>query len=529
MHGPGNFSVTALDPSPYIRHTCPLPLTVPPMTRLPSLLLPWLLSACAVPAPKEGSEPPPGSPADSADPDPTPDDSAAPADTGNAPPETDPWPDASTLPDGVLSLVYDGEVVTSGQTIRVQTAPAGLPDRTHLRFVLTNRTETSLTLPADGAAWLTGEAFAWASPPPTLLAPEESVALELSIGVQEETAARVHEATLTIPGGPSVQLEGEVPRPLRVVVVGSGHYTAASDSYGASFETEVHAEDATTARDVVWGAGRFFRSDRAYNDWNAPGVYQYSDDGVTWHDATTSEEFWVSDCTHAAGRFYCVRSSSWTSSDDGSIVLHNANGWGQLLNGVVFVPGEEVGRPADTTDPEALLAGDRFVAVGRMGRRMLSTDGASWTADVTSTTTVSYYNHLAYADGMVVAVGGSDNLETAVSLDGGETWTETVLCTDQWATFHTVVHGNGLFLATGQSNACDQIWSSSDGLSWTGLSRERVTVLTFTNGWFIGVTEPWGQPATLVRSTDGVTWDAVHSVPEGVDIQAATVEQWSAP
>ncbi len=225
------------------------------MTRLPSLPILWFLSACATPAPKEGTETASGPSADSADPDSTPDDSATPADSGDAPPETDPWPDASTLPDGVLSLVYEGAVVTSGQTIRVETAPAGLPDRTHLRFVLTNRTETPLTLPADGDAWLTGEAFVWASPPPTVLEPEESVALELSIGVQDETAARVHGAT------------------------------------GASFEPEVHAEDATTARDVVWGAGRFFRSDRAYNDWNAPGVYQYSDDGVTWHEATTSEEF----------------------------------------------------------------------------------------------------------------------------------------------------------------------------------------------------------------------------------------------
>jgi hypothetical protein len=442
---------------------------------------------------------------------------------------TDPWPDPATLPEGTVSVVYDGAVVPSGETVSIDTPPAGLPDPTRLRFVLTNRTDTTLALPSDPSAWMDSDAFTWSTPPPTSLAPEESASLELVVDVSEETAATVHTATLAIPDGPTVYLEAHVPRPLRIVVVGSGHYSAVSDSYGAAFETEQNPDDGAGARDVVWGNGRFLRADQEWADWFAPGVYQWSDDGLTWHDSASSDDFWVSDCAHAWDRFYCVRSASWTSSDDGAVVLHDSNGWGDLLNGVVLVPGDEVGRGADDTDPDALFSGDRLVAVGRNGSRRLSADGASWTADVTSSTTSTYYNAVAYGNGLVVAVGGYNSLEVAVSADGGETWTETVLADETYASFYTVVYGNGVFLAGANSNANDQLWRSTDGITWEGLGRDRQYPLTFSNGWFLAVRQPWGQPATLSRSTDGIVWDEVHVTPDGVQIQAAATERWEAP
>lgn len=456
---------------------------------------------------------------------------AASGDSGDPDPTTTtaPWPDPAELPDGTVSLVYEGAVLTDGQTVSVHTPPAGLPALTTLRFVLTNRTDAPLALPTEADAWIDSGVFALEAPPPASLAPEESTAIALTLDVQAETAAVVHTAALTVPAGPTVHLEATVPRPLRVVVVGTGGYTAISDSYGAAFETELHPADGTTARDLVWGGGRFLRADRAWDDWSAPGVYQWSEDGLTWHASVSSEDFWVSDCAHGWGRFYCVRSSSWTSSDDGAVVLHDATGWGPLLNGVAFVPGAEVGRPAHTTDPGALIAGDRLVAVGRDGRRLLSDDGASWTADVSSTTTSTYLNAVAYGSGRVVAVGGTDSLETAVSADGGETWTETVLALERYASFGTVVHGNGVFLAGANTNAHDQLWRSTDGLTWEGLGRDQLFPIAFVNGWFIAMSQGWREAAVLHRSRDGETWTAVHTAPDGVGLQAAAAEQWEAP
>ena len=443
--------------------------------------------------------------------------------------EIDPWPELADLPDGSVSLVYDGAVLTSGQTVAVDTPPAGLPDLTTLRFAMTNRTDAVLALPADPAAWLSGEAFAWVAPPPTTLEPEQSVSLELMIGVQEETAATVHSAELTIPGGPEVSLEARVPRPLRVVVVGSGGYTAVSDSYGAAYETEINPGNDTAARDVVWGDGRFLRADQETTAWTAPGLYQWSDDGLTWYDSTSTEDGWVSDCVHAWSQFYCVRSSSWTSSEDGSLVLHDFTGWGDLLIAVAFVPGDEVGRAADSTDPDALFAGDRLVAVGRNGRRMLSSDGASWTAD-TSSSLDAYFNAVAYGQGLLVAVGGYDSMVTAVSDDGGETWTETVVQEDErYASFSSMVYGDGVFLAGARTNVMDNIWRSTDGITWEGLGNERVEMLDYINGWFIGHVEPWGEAAYLVRSEDGVAWETTHVLPEGVTLTAAATEAWQAP
>jgi len=450
-------------------------------------------------------------------------DTAPPDDTATEP--ADPWPDPETLPDGTLSLVYDGMVVSPGDTLAVDTAPAGLPDPTTMRLVLTNRTDTTLSFPADPTAWLADGPFTWDASPPTSLDPEASAELLLSVDVSAETTASVRSATLTIPDGPSVELAAHTPRPLRIVVIGSGHYTAISDSYGAAFETELSPADDTTARDVVWGNGRFLRADRATNDWSAPGVYQWSDDGLTWHDSASSEDFWSSACTYARGQFYCVRSSSLSHSEDGSVVLHDSLGWGDLLNDITFVPEADLDRGADTGDT---ATGDRLVVVGRAARRLLSDDGESWTADVTSSTW-TYLNAVTYADSTLVAVGGYDSMVTATSTDGGETWTEQTLCEDRWASFSSVVYGNGVFLATAQSNNCTDIWRSTDGLTWDAILDERVRVLTFANGWFIGVTQYSGYPPVLSRSTDGLSWDPVHEAPVGTSIQAATVEAWEAP
>lgn len=452
-------------------------------------------------------------------------DQPVPVDTGTPPdpvpddtPVTDPWPDPDDLPPGQLSLVHDGELLADGGVLPVRSAPAGINQTSLLRLILTNRTDAALTLSDDPAVWLqaSGAPIFIVGAPPASLAPDASAAIELRVDTTLELTAAEHHATLTVPGGPEVTVQLTVPRPLRLVVTGSDRYVAVSDTYGADFSVELHPDgDETTPRDVTWGEGRFFRADRAYNDWNAPGVYQYSEDGLTWYDSAAPEDFWVSDCVHVWERFHCVRSSNWTFSDTGETVLHNAGYWGHLINALAFVPADETGA--------SVVEGDRIVAVGRNGRRTLSVDGLTWVADVDSEES-DYFNSVTYQGGLVVAVGGSNRMFTAVSADGGETWAETAFCADTYTTLWSVVAGGGWFLATGQSNLCDEMWRSPDGLSWESTGNSNIHALTWHNGWFIGVEQYYGYPATLVRSVDGLSWEAVHSVPEGVSIQAAAAE-----
>ncbi len=448
---------------------------------------------------------------------------APPSDTA----DTDPWPDARPHDSAVVSLVANGAVVTDGEVFTVETAPAGLPIPTSVTFVLTNRSAEPLTLPTEAAAWLSDSPFTLSAPPATL-APEESATLTVTLDPSTATSASHVAATLTIPvpDGPVVTLDGAIPAPLRIVVTGSGHYTAISDDYGLTF-VDAHtpaADDLTLNRDVSWGEGRFFRSDKAGSAWTDPGSYQWSDDGVTWTESATSSEFWVSDCTYANERFVCVRGSNWTWSESGETVLHNSGSWASMFNALTWVPGEEVGRIEDTA-AEALLPGDRFVAVGRDGRRVLSEDGETDGVSVGSTIT-DYWNGVAYGNGLVVAVGGNNRYATAVSADGGETWTETTFCDNQYTTFTSVVYGDGTFLASGQSNLCGEVFRSTDGVNWTTTSTTDWRVVAFVNGWFIAIRQPWRAVGTIGRSRDGETWELTHTVPEGVTLQAAATERW---
>ncbi len=432
----------------------------------------------------------------------------------------DPWPDDGTADSPGVSLVFQGAVVAPGQEVRVVTGPAGIDQNTELRFILTNRTGEALDLPSDSGAWLDGVGFVWVSGPPASLGVDESADLVWTVNGLEAVAAELRRAILTVPVGESplmVEIVAEVPRPLRLVVTGSNGLTLVSDTYGADYFIEdAPVGDLRTARDVVWGEGRFFRADRGGQDWADPGVYQWSEDGVTWVDSAAAEEFWASECAYAWDAFYCVRSSNWTSSESGETVLHNAGYWGSLINSVVFAP-------EATLASTGAVPGDRFVAVGRDGRRALSTDGLSWGPE-SSFADGDYFNAVAVGAGLVVAVGGSDRMVASVSADGGETWSDTAWCDARYAYLSRVVFGGGWFLASGNNNTCAELWRSPDGLSWEALDGS-YHVLDWVNGWFIGYQQPWGYPAVMARSVDGVEWTDVHTVADGFVPVAATSER----
>lgn len=480
-----------------------------------------LLAACGADAQKEpgASQEPVGETGSTGSTDTASDTTTEPQDTGEA------WPDHAVGGTQTVTIVFDGRVLADEETVSVQTAPAGIDQDTELRFVVTNRSDADLTLSADPEVWLTGTGVTLDGPLPTTLPSGETTAIQLTVSPDTATTAEVRTATLHVPteGAPTVSVEASIPRPLRTVIVGSNGYITISDDYGATWtDVATPTDDTSEALSLTWDAGRFFWAGRAASGWFDPGVYAWSDDGETWQSATAVDEFWVSECVPAWDDFYCVRSSNFTWSDTGEVVLHNGGYWGSMLNGLLFVPGSEV-----PTEGEPVA--DRFVAVGRDGRRVLSLDGETWSSEHPYAPG-DYFNAVAKSDdGRIVAVGGSDRYVASVSLDGGETWTDTAWCDSRYSRLNHVVYGGGWFVASGSSNDCAGVVRSEDGITWTDASEWSYNPLTYVNGWFVAYWQDWGRDAVIARSRDGVTWEEVHAVPSGYSPRAAAAEQLEAP
>ena len=120
-----------------------------------------------------------------------------------------------------------------------------------------------------------------------------------------------------------------------------------------------------------------------------------------------------------------------------------------------------------------------FVAVGRPGTALTSTDGIEW-----STNTIGNYypKGVAYGNGVFVTVGESTN---AWSSTDGATWTSHALPVDPYLQMDDVAFGNGVFVAVGDDGT---IVSSTNGMDWTREHSPTATNLrdvTFGNGTFV--------------------------------------------
>lgn len=434
-----------------------------------------------------------------------------PTDSADPPAETgEPWPEGEVDWQASVSLVYAGAVLADGAQVELETAPAGLDEASELRFTLTNRSDSPLDLSTDLSAWLVGEGFTWTEAPPSHLDPEQSAGFTLSVNPLDAFTAETRLATLTIPtaGGPTIAIHATIPRPLRLVLAADGPSLLTSDDYGATWTpTVAPATIDHRVHALTWGEGRFFLAAQEGFGWSVAGTYQWSEDGSAWTPSAVSEDFWVSDCTHGLDRFFCVRSDTVSWSETGETVLHEATSWANMLNVVLFT-------------------GDRFLAGGRGGRRVYSTDGSSWSADVSSTNT-DYIQDLAMDDaGNIVSVGGwgGNRYTFGYSTDGGLTWTEQSICDQIYTRLESVAWGNGIWLAGGASNLCDGLYQSTDGQTWTALLDQYIYLLGFVNGWFIGATFPWGSPSQVVRSVDGASWETVYTMPTGASPRAIALE-----
>ena len=475
---------------------------MPPGCPRPVLALLVAAVGCAAPGPGPGA-PGGGAPPAGAD-------TAAPADSG-APPSGDPWPDTGAPAGLGLTLVAGGEARAPGDTLTVDTAPAGVDAPSTLVFTLTNRGDAALALSAAPADWLSGDA-AWAfdGAPPAAVGPGESAVFTLVVNPVGEAAATVRTAALTVPGtGFGLGLAARVPRPLRVVVTGDDGFVATSDDYGASFTVvaaPAGASDPPRARAVAWGEGVFFRADATGQGWFTEGVYAASPLGEGWSDAPVAEDFWPGDCAYGLGRFVCTRADVLSWSESGGAVVHEATRYGALLNTITFADGA-------------------FIAAGRSGRVARSDDGATFTLDAALPSRVEWADSAA-GGGAVVLVGGADDYTIATSLDGGLTWSETRWAPSRWARLVRVAWNGSVFLATGSNNDAPLMHRSADGLSWSPITStgrwEGYELLGAVEGWFLGVRDEGGVLG-VYRSRDGEGWTRVLAAP-GARPRAMAVE-----
>lgn len=436
-------------------------------------------------------------------------------DTGiedTAPSHSDPWPEDEISWENLLSIVYDGEVVTPGAPLSFTSAPAGIDNTTTIRFTITNRSTQEFTINPDPAAWLVADGFAFGETLPSTLAPDESTVIELHFNPVFAREASTVTENLTIPIEAiecAIVIDGSIPRPLRMVLVGDNGYTLVSDSYGEDFFYEyIPQQDIEqTMLASTWGNGVFLRGSR-FGGWSSDGFYEYSEDGITWNESVVSGSNFPFSCAYGLGEFLCVRGHGayLSHSTDGSLFLHEIT---------------YAGISSFITD--ILFNGEHFVGVGREGYRVIATGIESFdSASVLFDEDIGNLNDLDQGDGLIVAVGGTDQYAISTSADGGYSWTDQTFNQAPYARLATVAFTNGIWVTQGYSNTDPQMYRSFDGYTWDPITMTtRYSILGTHNGWFIGSTD-----TGIYRSQDGENWTEVHILPDEMSVVSMSTEKW---
>jgi hypothetical protein len=196
----------------------------------------------------------------------------------------------------------------------------------------------------------------------------------------------------------------------------------------------------------------------------------------------------------------------------------------------------------------------RFLGIALVLFLFRGTTAVEWTR-ISSYPTDADLNSITHGEGIVVAAGGN---KIIYSLDSGQTWREVLwpssvsirsvtygndifvaVTTDgrslvsdngiDWsshpvlsASLNGLVFGNGLFVAGANSGT---IATSTDGISWnliTGISTNNIYLAEFGNNTFLLKDQETPRPASVIISTNGVSWSRLPVS----GIQAAICERF---
>ena len=185
-------------------------------------------------------------------------------------------------------------------------------------------------------------------------------------------------------------------------------------------------------------------------------------------------------------------------------------GAGSGTGGIGFISTSVDGsRWIDRTSPTMVdlnsvtYAQGKFVAVGSLGKIVISTNGVDW-FERTPAATGSALRGVAYGNGRFTAIGDSSLLRHSTD---GETWVTTG---SSGTTLNAVTFANGIFVAVGNSGA---VRSSVDGISWTTRSTSpshsrALRAVRYAGDRFVAVGDQdgSGEGAVVAHSTNGTNW-----------------------
>ena len=424
----------------------------------------------------------------------------------------DAWADTGLSWTRGVSVVHEGQLILPNTPIVIETAPAGLSETYQLTLNITNRTPELIVFTQDG--WLEGTGFELDALPPGELAPEETALLTINIDPEPYLAAQDLEGSVQIPGtSEHYPLQAHIPPPLRVLIMGNGGYTLKSDDYGMSFEEVSPKIHTRPLRAVAWGEDRFVRvwANEARED--STGFFEYSDNGLEWFLGNSDSLLAAWDCDYGLGRFLCIRGDTISWSEEGIIWNHEETLHDYDLQDVVFW-------------------NDRFISVGKGGRRVVSLDGLSWSVENFSGNPDPYFAVTHNEEELLVAVGGEDRYYASISEDRGQSWINVPFGQCSGDSLRSLVHINGTFVAQGTSTCHHNMHQSNDGFLWLPVAEtgpfEQYTILGTIQDLVISYrNQPTG--AALYSSTNAKSWDKVMELPEGILLKRMVAQRWESP
>lgn len=272
-----------------------------------------------------------------------------------------------------------------------------------------------------------------------------------------------------------------------------------TSTLSAEWTLRTNGPEAAASFSLAYGNGVFVSPESSSVDGQL--TLYVSSDGESWSLTTIDEDIFIDSLQFLNGQFFL------TAQGGGSAYLFSSSGgsdWAGLLTGRIAFP---VAAKMDYGDGRYVIAG------GGAGNRNIafSTDPEDWTK-VQASTSFSYFDALAYGDGVWVAMNSDPGI--FYSTDGGENWqSTTVPSTDEDYQIADLSYGNGIFLATAGYNTADDdaslILTSTDGINWDirKTALHSLGNVYFADGQFgiVGNLESGlTYPPVVVFTTDGV-------------------------
>jgi len=231
-----------------------------------------------------------------------------------------------------------------------------------------------------------------------------------------------------------------------------------------------------------------------------------SPDAVAWTLQTSGEFVWgLYDVVWSGTQFVAVGNSIVLTSPDGVVWTRRDQGYPEPFPNNRFLEGVD-------------WNGDTFVAVGSGGSIIVSSDGATWTPVVATTSSLTA---VAWGASQFVAVGGSGAIITSPE---GLNWTVQTSDFDGTGVFNDISWNGSFFVAVGYETVNyirSIIVTSPDGVTWTSQSHDIpdyrfLNGITWNGGQFVAVAY-----GVIVTSPDGITWTVqTAGVPDTMDLKA---------